>query len=111
MRRLFVIITLSALVLVAGSAGTSVASGTVPSLASTHVYLFIGELLDQRLEVGLCRNPVPCEFTGDMGTVQVEAGHPCLEGSLPLTDCVAHCIPFKKPCWNSTRSRTFPGRR
>jgi hypothetical protein len=33
---------LAALVLMAGSAGTSAASGTTPPLASSHVYLIIG---------------------------------------------------------------------
>ncbi|MDX6547400.1 MAG: phosphatidylinositol-3-phosphatase [Gaiellales bacterium] len=43
MRRLFLIVMLSALVVMAGSAGTSSASGTTPTLASSHVYLIIGE--------------------------------------------------------------------
>jgi phosphatidylinositol-3-phosphatase len=43
LRRLFLIVMLSALVVMAGSAGTSAASGTTPSLASSHVYLIIGE--------------------------------------------------------------------
>jgi hypothetical protein len=43
LRRLFLIVMLSALVVMAGSAGTSSASGTTPALASSHVYLIIGE--------------------------------------------------------------------
>jgi phosphatidylinositol-3-phosphatase len=43
MRRVLMIIMATGLMLVAGSAATSAASLTTPSLASTHVYLIIGE--------------------------------------------------------------------
>ena len=43
MRRFLTILMATGLMLVAGSAATSAASSTTPSLASTHVYLIIGE--------------------------------------------------------------------
>jgi hypothetical protein len=43
LRRLILVATATALMLMAGSAGTSAASSTTPPLASSHVYLIIGE--------------------------------------------------------------------
>jgi phosphatidylinositol-3-phosphatase len=43
LRRLILVATTTALMLITGSAGTSAASSTTPALASSHVYLIIGE--------------------------------------------------------------------